>query len=95
MKSNKFYDYNKLNKLLKTIYSIKIKHSINKKIKFIKNRLDKKSINSIVTFDTDSIYIIVGNINGYKTMLFYPIQTDAKEILFHTIEFYFSERRYL
>ena len=95
MKSNKFYDYNKLNKIMKTIYSIKLKRDLNKKIKFIKNCLDKKSINSIVTFDTDSIYIIVGNINGYKTMLFYPIQTDAKEILFHTIEFYFRDWRYL
>lgn len=30
MKNNKFYDYNNLNKLRKTIYSIKLKHNLNK-----------------------------------------------------------------
>ena len=87
MKNNKFYDYEKLNKLMKNVYAVNLTISIDKKLSLIKDYFNKLYINSDVFCDTDGIYIILQNIYGDINLLIFPLEISASKIYSNSLEF--------
>lgn len=87
MKNNKFYDYGKLNNLMKDLYTVKRTISIDEKLELIKDYFNKLHINSNVYCDTDGISIILEDIYGCLKVLYFPIESSVYEINAITLKF--------
>ena len=87
MKNNKFYDYGKLNNLMKDLYTVKRAISIDEKLSLIKDYFNKLYLNSNVYCDTDGMYIILEDIYGCLKVLYFPIESSVNEVYSNTLKF--------